>query len=165
MNRLETLMSVLMRPFQRFENATIQLLTLRRVDTATGEQLNVLGRIVGQPRDGLVDVDYRRYIRARVATNRSAGKREDLIRIARLVLNDSAARVHVAREGVATTTITIELAAITAAVATALISFLRDAVAIGVRLVLRYSLSTPATTFRLDSGPGLDVGHLAGSAE
>ncbi len=35
----------------------------------------------------------------------------------------------------------------------------------GVRLLTEFSESTPANTFRFDTGPGFDVGHLAGAIE
>jgi Protein of unknown function (DUF2612) len=166
MNKFQTLMSILLAPFQDVENALIQLLNQRGVDTAVGAQLDVLGRVVGQLRGGLDDDTYRRYIRARVAANRSDGKREDVVRVCQLVLVDlTAAEIKVHREGTATLVVFIDGVAITGEIATALITFLEAAVSNGVRIILRYSISPPASVFRLDSGPGLDVGHLAGDLE
>jgi hypothetical protein len=164
-NKIEQLIAVYMAPMQRLENTCIDMLTKRSVDTAEGVQLDVLGRIVGQSRLGLSDTDYRRYIRARIATNRSTGKQEELINIARLILNDSTIPLVIHREGTATVIVDLTGAQLTVSLANTLITFLRLAVAAGVRLILRYTLSPTADTFRLDSGPGLDVGYLAGAAE
>ena len=58
-------------------NATVSL----TVNNATGAQLDLLGRIVGEPRLGLDDEDYRRFIRVRVRANRSSGSQDELIDI------------------------------------------------------------------------------------
>lgn len=60
------------------------------IDNATGHDLDVLGQIVGQPRNGQLDDEYRRFIRARIKTNRSDGKIEQLLTIALLVLGGTA---------------------------------------------------------------------------
>ena len=168
MNRLEKLISILMRPFQRLENTAIQLLTLRYVDTATGYQLDVLGRVVGQARGGLVDDIYRRYIRARIATNRSTGRREELIRICRLILGDPAARVVVERQTIATVFIRIDNVALSAAIETALIRFMEQAVAAGVRVLVQTAPAIPTAMFKftgggLPTGPGFDSSVTPGS--
>jgi hypothetical protein len=54
--------------------------------TATDIWLDYLGNIVGQPRQGLADGDYRACIYGRIIANRSDGKVEDLIAICRAVL-------------------------------------------------------------------------------
>ena len=166
MNRLETLFTVLLKPFQRFENACIQLLTQRGVDVAAGVQLDVLGKIVGQARLGNTDDVYRRYIRARIATNRSTGRREEIINIAHLIVNLPGLVVRVHTIGNASAIVQLDGVAIdqaTADVARDMIC--RAAAANGVRLVLEYALVPPASVFRYDSGPGFDVGHYAGAEE
>lgn len=160
MNRLETLLSLLMAPFQRFENAAIQLLTERGVDVAFGAQLDVLGKIVGQARGGLADDVYRRYIRARIAANRSTGKREELIRITRLVLGDNLGKVIVRAQGDAGFILEIQDRATDDATGNALMALLQSAVSDGVRIVVQWNRNLLAQTFRFDAGPGFDVGHL-----
>ncbi|HEY3802246.1 MAG TPA: hypothetical protein VGL61_06540 [Kofleriaceae bacterium] len=129
---------------------------------AVGAQLDVLGKIVGQVRLGSSDDDYRRYIQARIAANRASGKREELINVAKLVLSDPTVKILLNQEGTATArmllngTVSSDVAGIVLAMCTA-------AVALGVRLVVEWMPSPPANTFRFDSGPGLDVGHLAGA--
>jgi hypothetical protein len=54
------------------------------ITRASGEQLDLLGRIVREARDGRSDDDYRRGIRVRLLINRSQGRHEELIAIVRL---------------------------------------------------------------------------------
>ncbi len=54
---------------------------------AVGAQLDVLGDVVGQKRQGMVDDEYRSFIYARIKVNRSDGKLEQLLEILSLILN------------------------------------------------------------------------------
>lgn len=155
------LLTALVSPFNTLESAHQQLLTQRSVDTAIGAQLDVLGRIVNEARGGLDDETYRRYIRARIRTNRSQGVVEDLIRIAHLIVDDLNARIVVEQPGVAGVIVRVVDVAVTAVVADAAIVFLRAAVAAGVRLILETSIAAPAATFTLDGGAGLGFGIAA----
>lgn len=64
-----------------------QLLTERNVDNAVGVQLDILGKLVGQPRVGTTDETYRLFIRTRIRANRSKGRASDAIAVARLALD------------------------------------------------------------------------------
>lgn len=162
MNNIEKLLSILIAPAQDIEN-TLQALKLERfVNTAVGAQLDVIGRIVGQDREGLADADYRRYIRARVATNNSEGRFEDLILIATLVIFDNLATYVVTNEGTATVRLVVDNVVVTDAVAAILFKFAQEAVSAGVRLVLEWYPSAEAGLFQFDAGPGFNQGHLAG---
>jgi len=72
--------------FQQLEDAVWQLYTLRGIDTAAGWVLDVLGKIVGERRQGSLDDDYRIRIRARIRTNLSDGTAEDVLAVMRLLL-------------------------------------------------------------------------------
>lgn len=72
--------------YQAIEDACWQLLTEFGVDSATGWALDVLGRIVGEPRQGALDADYRLRVRARIRVNRSDGTIEDVIEVVRLLI-------------------------------------------------------------------------------
>lgn len=74
---------------QELENAIWFVIYGRMLDYAEGAQLDMLGRIVGQPRNGLPDDRYVVHIRARIRINRSIGTPDDVIDVLRLV--DSAA--------------------------------------------------------------------------
>lgn len=80
--RVEALLSIFVNQVQDLEDALWQLATERFVDTAIGAQLNVLGEIVGQDRQGLSDDDYRALIRARIKANNSEGTIPDVYSIA-----------------------------------------------------------------------------------
>lgn len=68
--------------FDDLEDAWFELLDERSLDTSIGQQLDNLGNIVGEPRDGRNDTDYRRAIQVRIRINNSSGTPEDLIDIA-----------------------------------------------------------------------------------
>lgn len=165
MNRLENLLSIWMGPLQRFENACIQLISQTGPSTAFGAGVDLLGRIANITRQSLGDTDYLRNIRAQIAAYHSSGKREDLINVAKVMLFDvQGAYVKVYNEGTATAIVQVlNVVMPSQTTANFLSQFLQQAVAAGVRLVLRYSLSLPANTFTLDVGPGLDQGRLAGA--
>lgn len=161
-NNISKLLSALVVPFVDLEAVLQQLLLNRSIATATATQLDVLGKIVGQPRDGLDDDDYRRYIRARVAAHRSDGTFEALIKVASLVVFDDDAKYVTSNEGTATVRVFVQEVTLTDDLADILFSFLQVARSGGVRIVLEWGRSTTASLFRYDSGPGYDVGHLAG---
>lgn len=161
MNDVLKLIVALVTPAQALEDTFQQLLTQRGISNAIGAQLDQLGEIVGQSRGGLGDDTYRRYIRARIATNRSNGKTEDLILIARLIVNDPTCVVNVQREGVATVVVRLTGIAVPYDIAQVIWAMLQTAKSAGVRLLTEGSEVIPADTFRFDSGPGFDVGHLA----
>jgi hypothetical protein len=66
---------------QNLEDVSWQVFVERWPLTAVGVQLDVLGRLVGQGRGGRTDDQYRLWILARIAVNRSNGKIEELINI------------------------------------------------------------------------------------
>jgi hypothetical protein len=133
-SRFQQFLAALVKPAQSLENALWQLFTERFINTAIGAQLDALGRIVGEQRAGLSDDDYRRYIRARIATNRSRGSVEDLIKIARLVIFDSAARVVVTPHFPASLLVSIHNSVVGNDLAEILLRFLKSAKAGGVKL-------------------------------
>ena len=159
-NNVVKLLTALLTPINDLEQVMLALLTERSIDTAVGAQLDVIGRIVGQPRQGLDDDTYRRYCRARVVTNRSSGVVEDLIKVADLVVFNATATYIVKNEGPATVRLRVDGIAITDDLATILYKFERAAASGGVRIVVQWGSSAPAGWFKFDSGPGLDVGHL-----
>ena len=161
-NNIEKLLSIIVSPSQGVEDALQQLKTQRFVDTAVGSQLDIIGRIVGQEREGLTDDDYRRYIRARIAVHNSNGWAEDLLTVAYLVVYDPNAVLTLTQEGTATARLMVSGVTMTSDLAAILFKFLTSAVSSGVRIVLEWLPSTPSGIFKLDVGPGFDQGHLAG---
>lgn len=120
---------------QDLEVAAHDVLTERTIDNAVGEQLNVLGRIVGQARGGLSDADYRRHIRARIRTNRSKGTMEDLITVTRLVIGDDTVDVIPAESDYNTVIVETSGTLLTDSTAEIVSTFLHQAKAGGVRVL------------------------------
>lgn len=149
--KIRALLTALCGPAQRIEDVLYQLLTERYLDTASGAQLDTLGVIVGQARGGLSDEDYKRFLRARVKTNRSSGLRDQLLAIARLVVDDDSATITARHSFPAGVVYELGGIAFDADSAEVLVSFLRDASADGVRLILDWSPVIPAETFVWDS--------------
>lgn len=165
-NANERLIAIFVSPFQKLQAVIDDFRTKRSVRTSTGQQLEIVGVYVKQARGAIADDDtYRRYIQARAAVDRSSGVPEDLIRVAQLVLGDGTAVIKVASPGIATFTVDVTGTTIDQATADALQDLLSQAVSGGVRVILRYALSPTVGLFRLDAGPGLDQGHLAGAGD
>lgn len=114
---------------QLLENAVWDTINKRLLDNATFAQLDVLGAIVGEPRDGLADDPYRVRIRVRILINKSFGTVPDVIGV--LKLADTAA-FHYVRYGTAAFQIYYD-APPSSAAAGQLARFLRETRAAGVR--------------------------------
>jgi hypothetical protein len=154
-----------------------QLITERSIDAGVGVQLDVIGRIVGEPRQGRSDEEYRPFLRARILVNRSSGLTEQIITIVSVVLGDDAA-IELREEFPAAFTMVANNAI--AVSPSAVISLLREAKAAAVRVLLEYTLVDDDETFTFASsaapepsstqgfGDALDAsigGALAGVAE
>lgn len=73
---------------QELEDVFWDLYTKRSIDTAEGVQLDVLGKIVQEKRNGLTDADYRVVLRAKGRVLLSKGTLEDVLAVAGLMLQD-----------------------------------------------------------------------------
>jgi hypothetical protein len=145
---------------QAIEDATISAILQRALPDAEGAQLDQLGKLVGQPRDGREDEDYRRVIGAKIAVNESQGGREDLIRVARLALLDSSVRVRLeayplpgAEQGI------VLEGEVSHEAATDVLAFAKRAAAAGVRVIVESWPDGADGAFRLDDelpGKGFD---------
>lgn len=141
-------LTALLGEFQPLEDAMWDLLTLRGIGSAFGAQLDALGVLIGYPRGGLSDVDYQRYLRAKIATNRSRGVTEDLIKISNLVVNQvGVSTIEVVTVGPAAVTVRIRNTVPDTATQTATLYFLKKAKKSGVRLTLEIELTTEALSF------------------
>lgn len=78
---------------QDLEDSAWSLYYGLRLDNATGVNLDVLGRRVGELRTGRVDDDYRAAIRTRILVNLSKGRVEDLIAIVKSLLPSTSVQV------------------------------------------------------------------------
>ena len=86
---LEAMVSVFTERTQALEDSVWLLYTERWLDTADGVQLDALGEIVGQDREGRDDATYRLWIRARMYVNRSTGTPDDTMNVLALVAPDA----------------------------------------------------------------------------
>jgi len=78
--KLKALADIFAGRMQAMEDVFQQLLRERWVDDAVGQQLDEMGAIVGEPRLGRTDRQYRPAIRLRIELNRSGGEPESVIR-------------------------------------------------------------------------------------
>jgi hypothetical protein len=84
--RIASVVWALTTEVQELEDAIFSVLRLRLVDNAGDVQLEVLGRIVGQPNVGGFDTElYRALIRAKIRTNRSHGSLRDILETLALI--------------------------------------------------------------------------------
>jgi hypothetical protein len=159
--KLEALLRVLLGQVQDVEDALWQLFTQRALAGATGVTLDAIGKLVGQPRNALSDADYRRYISARIATNRSKGKISDLYKIARLIINDLDAALYLDNQGNAAAVMKVTGIVLDDDLAAILIEFLQDAAKAGVRIILESQTDIEDESFTLAISAFLD-GALVG---
>jgi hypothetical protein len=83
--RLAALLSSYLRRVQELEDAAWDTIVKRFVDDAEGAQLDGIGRIVGEVRQGRDDTTYRLFILARIRVNLSFGHGDDVIDVMNLV--------------------------------------------------------------------------------
>ena len=160
--RLAAVLCALLTPIQELEDAAWQLLTERDLDSAVGVQLDVLGRLVDEPRDGRADDQYRPFIRARILINRSNGLPEEVLTIVRVALGASI-EVHLREHFPAA--FTVEVVGAIPLTPASLLRLLQQAKAGGVRVLLEYSLIPDDETFAFATGatPEIDPGRGFGS--
>ena len=147
---------------QEVENMLVSLNTERTLDSAVGVQLDGIGRIIGQARDGQTDDVYRIRIKARIALNLSSGTVEEVLTIMGLVLDGCTfwwtsrppASYVLDVHGATTTADAVEAAAI-----------MGEASAAGVNSQLVYSESSDADTFTFSSGDTEEASTAQGWAD
>jgi len=86
--RVDGFLQAVMAEVQELEDAGFDVYVSRLIDNdPVGDLEDKLGALVGQPRNGFSDDQYRIFITARIAANRSDGKHETLISITSLLIN------------------------------------------------------------------------------
>lgn len=157
--RLAAVLCAFVDPVQETEDAAWQLLAERDLDTAVDAQLDMLGRLVGEAREGRTDTEYRPFVRARVLINRSNGLPEEILTIVRVVVGD-AVELHL-REHFPAAFIVEVVGAIPFTPAT-LLRLLVEAKAAGVRVLLEYSFLPEDETFAFASGSTVELDAARG---
>lgn len=113
---------------QSIEDAIQSLVAILDIDNAGGVVLDLIGRLVGQPRSAGVtqdDATYRLYLKARIAASRSEGDPESIYAVFALLY--AGAKLCITQSPVRSFTLTISGIAITDAEAQAGLAFLGDA--------------------------------------
>jgi len=91
--KIQSLLRGWLQQVQSLEEALFELYGNRSLDTAIGEQLDGIGEIVGEQRLGRDDETYRLLLRARIASNRSAGTVQELVDILALLLPGTSVQI------------------------------------------------------------------------
>jgi hypothetical protein len=169
-------LAALVSPLQDLETLWHQMREMLDPRTSVGVWLDVLGKLVGRPREGVADDEiYRRLIFAQIVVNKSCGTTDELILVAELVVFDDDAEYVVDNTGVAALVLRVEDIELDWTVAETLIKLLRRAVRGGVRIILEwwphdvademftFNGESENTGFRAFDGTG--GGHLASAME
>lgn len=149
---------------QALEDAAFALLLTRSIDDASGAQLDIVGDLVGQPREGRDDATFRLWIRARILVNRRSGEVETINDVIAQVLPGAAGRVREFQPAAMEATVTG--IATSSADAHSLDTLLRLAKAGGVGIQTIYQSADDAGTFTLaaddETGGGLGLSSGGG---
>lgn len=156
--RLEELLRIYLEQVQEAEDAAWQLATERFVSVAVGVQLDGLGEIVGQPRLGLSDDDYRAAIRARIRANNSEGTAPDLYSVAIALLGNPGGTGNVEVEPDSPAAVIVRFFVVLGFDPKIANDLLLDAVAAGVRMIVIALVDAYATTKRFISSSDPAVG-------
>lgn len=156
----------LMAPAADLETALLAVLNNANVDNATGFLLDLVGKWVGRARNGVADDEiYRRYIRAQIVVNRSDGVINDILAVARLVVDDPDVGLILRNDGIAAYVLQVSSVALDPDVVDVLVRLVVKATSAGVRPIIEYAISAPDDVFQFDDGPGFDVGHYSTSVD
>lgn len=82
---LKALTSVLVGEVQVVEELMFSLIGARLIEYAAGAQLDQYGAVVGCPRDGLTDAQYRGFIQAQILSNQAEGEIPRILQIIALI--------------------------------------------------------------------------------
>lgn len=91
--KLNQIVKAIVDPMQEIEYVGNDLYINRRLSQATGAQLDGIGEIVGEPREGRSDEDYKEAIEFRIFINTSNAEPETLIRALKFTTNASRVRL------------------------------------------------------------------------
>lgn len=157
--KLEALYGIQADRIQKLEDTLFEIHESAMSFESTGADLDRLGWVLGEARQGRTDFVYRRWLKGRAFVNRSAGRGDDLLFLLKLILGDEAqpsytelppgtrdAEAYVHLEGVT----------LSGAEAEQVVAILNQAKPSGVRLY--FTQAAPATAFRFDT-PGLGFGQ------
>lgn len=148
--RIEGLLASYLNRVQELEDAIWSVIIGRLIDYAVGVQLDALGRLVGQVRNGATDEPFRSRIRARIRANRSLAHPDDIIAVAILATDFAPADVTYT-EYAADFAVDL-LSSVAPDVAIAVHELLMLAKPVGVGMLLTYSEYDDSETFTFATG-------------
>jgi hypothetical protein len=83
--KLKGLIASLVSPLHTIANGIDHFREGLHIHEISGQWLDILGGIVGQPRSGMSDEEYRKWLKIRIKLNRCHGTPEEVINIVRLL--------------------------------------------------------------------------------
>jgi hypothetical protein len=94
--RIDALLVAFITEVQQIESSLWDVFfgRLLQFGTSGGDMLDKIGRLVGQLRDGFGDAQYLQFIEARIKTNRSNGRLEELLEILGLLYDPNSYQVR-----------------------------------------------------------------------
>jgi hypothetical protein len=145
---------------QELEGVWFDLLQNRWIVTAIGAQLDGVGSIVGEARQGRSDDDYRIAIQSRVGINIGSGTAEQIIAYTKA---SSGASSVLLTEWFPAAVIVRAITTLTTAQATIIGNTLKEIKGAGIRIDFIYGISPESELKKFDTaGQGFDQGKFAG---
>lgn len=83
--KLKALLNALIKPLDEVLEQLQYLHNGCYIDEATGERLDIIGRIVGQARNGLNDEEYKPWLKVRIRLNIGYGRAQDVLEILKIL--------------------------------------------------------------------------------
>jgi hypothetical protein len=146
---------------QELEDVFFDILAIfTDIDSQVGEQLDLIGRIVGQDREGRTDDVYLLWIKARIKVNKSSGIVDELLEILALVAPNNTREYTPYYPA----SFTIRLVGALLEDAEQIAKLLGEAVGAGINGQLIYSLAADSDTFQFASGDTIETSTTQGFA-
>jgi hypothetical protein len=151
---------------QDMEDAAQTLFSLLDITNAVGLGLDLIGRIVGQPRLGFADPTYRLLLYARIAANKSDGSPEDLYVVLEALLGATIGLIYEGSIGAKEFAMRVK-SPITRIQAIIGAGLLRDATEAGSKAILEWQENPTSVSFVYDgtAAQGYDAGLYAGAKQ
>lgn len=159
--RIVALVRIFAKHCQYLENGAFDVGVALGIDDADTARLDQLGVILGQPRNGMVNAAYRLWLKAKARVLVSDGTTETLIAIFAVLYPEAGIRIVLYPP--ASFILTIEGQATPSGDVSALVRFLSQGKADGVRSHLVWTQTDPAEAFMFARAWFLDGSHNAGS--
>jgi Protein of unknown function (DUF2612) len=148
-----SLLTAMVTQVNDLEASAQQIKTLTSIDNSFGSQLDVIGGIVGEPRQGFGDVIYRLHLKAKVFLDHSSGTAEDILQMFSALT--SGASLELDEFFPAAIVVRILGVALDPMLATYFSKFLAQTRAAGVGSTFHFTPVDPTLAFTFASGPGL----------